>query len=158
MYAKRSLAVALVATLAVLIGQVEVARAEPGVSCEVLEIKATQAATPSIPDSLKKLAKKLKRPPLSSWNFFELLSSSTHAMSKLVPKAVPLSTGAAELLVRDIDRASGKRPRIALGVTMNDGAGRRVVDTKASIDAADYFAVGYSTSDNSGHLIAVSCK
>lgn len=153
----RMFALALAATLVLVAGRSTDARADAGVSCEVLEIAATQG-TPSIPDSLKKLAKKLKRPPLSSWNNFVLLSSATFTMQKLVPQAVPLSKGATELLVRDIDRSSGKRARIALGVTMNDSAGRRVVDTKASVDAGDYFAVGYSTADNSGHLIAVSCK
>ena len=61
MYAKRFFAVALAATFMLLAGPVGVARAEPGVSCEVLEIKATQGTTPSIPDSLKKLELPSKR-------------------------------------------------------------------------------------------------
>ena len=134
------------------------ARAETApVACEVLEISAT-SGTASMPASLKRLEKKFKRPPFSSWNNFAVLSRSTLKLRKQVPQPVAMSKGAAELLVRDVDRSTGKRARIALAVTVNDADGRRVVDTKASVDVSDFIAVGYSLPDNSGHIVAITCE
>jgi hypothetical protein len=75
-----------------------------------------------------------------------------------VPLPVTMSKGAAEVLLRDVDRSSGKRPRISLAVTVNDASGKRVVDTKASVDASDFLTVGYSLPDNSGHIVAITCE
>ena len=148
---------ALVATASSAAAQGKVAPASPTVSCEVLEISAT-TGTASMPASLKRLEKKFKRPPFSTWNNFAVLSTSTLTLRKLVPLPVAMSKGAAEVLMRDVDRSSGKRVRIALGVTVNDSNGRRVVDTKASLDAGDFVAVGYSLPDNSGHIVAITCQ
>lgn len=132
------------------------ARAQ-SVACEVLEVSAT-TGSPEIPASLNRLAKKLKRPPFTSWNRFALLSTRAQTMQLQVPEAIGLSRGGAELLVRGIERGDNRRARISLAVTMTDAKRRRVVDTRATIDAGDFFAVGYSLPNNDGHLIAISCK
>lgn len=148
---------ALIATSSTALADQVGTKAEAKVACEVLEISAT-TGTPSMPASLRRLEKKFKRPPFSSWNNFALLSTTKLALRKQVPLPVTMSKGAAEVLLRDVDRSSGKRPRIGLAVTVNDASGKRVVDTKASVDAGDFLTVGYSLPDNSGHIVAITCE
>ena len=134
------------------------ARADVTATCNFLEISASSGDPASMPAELKPLAKKLKRPPFSSWNRFQLLSSSEKSLPKLVAQTLQLSNGKAEVLLRDIVQGNGKRARISFSVTIDDQNGKRVVDTKANVDGGDYFVVGRSLPNNDGHLLAMTCR
>jgi hypothetical protein len=134
------------------------AHADDAASCSVLEIGATNAKDPSIPANLKPLEKKLKKPPLSSWNSFKVMSSTNLSLTALRAGTVKLASGQASLMLREIDTRAGKRPRLAITATMDDASGKRVVDSKVSVDAGDYLVVGYLLPNDDGHFLAVSCK
>lgn len=151
-----TLAVALAVTALCLVpGR---AHADDAATCAVIEIGATKAADPSIPPGLKPLEKKLKKPPLSSWNSFKVLSSTNLNLTALRAGQVKLASGQASLMLREIEKRDGKRPRLSLSATMDDASGKRVVDSKVSVDAGDYLVVGYLLPNDDGHFLAVSCK
>ena len=134
------------------------ARAQDKASCALIEISATNAKAPSIPPDLKPLAKKLKKPPLSSWNSFKVLSSTSLSLETLKAGQARLALGKASVMLREVDRRAGKRPRLTLGVTMDDQSGKRVVDSKVVVDSGDYLVVGETLANNDGHFVALSCR
>jgi hypothetical protein len=133
------------------------ARAQDKAACGLIEISATNAKAPSIPADLKPLAKKLRKPPLSSWNSFKVLTSAHMTLETLKADQARLKMGKASVILREVDRRSGKRPRLTLGVTMDDRAGKRVVDSKVVVDSGDYLVVGETLANNDGHFVALSC-
>ena len=62
------------------------------------------------------------------------------------------------LLLRDINERPGKKPRLGLGITIDDTAGKRVVDIKVGVDAGDYVIPARPLPGDKGHLVAVTCK
>ena len=133
------------------------AAAQNKVSCEVIEIHASTGTAPKIPDELKPLAKKLKKPPFSAWNVFKVLSRASKTIENLKSVQLKLSMGQASLLVRDI-KPGAKKARIGLTVTVDDQKGKRVLDTKVNADAGDYLVVGRSLGESAGHLLALTCR
>lgn len=137
---------------------------EETVDCGFLEIRASSGETAKLADDLKVLEKKLKRPPFSSWNIFELLSSSQQTLTMNKPRTLKLSDGQATVLYRE--RTEGKegkdgkkKRRFGLTVTMDDKDGKRVVDIKVNVDTKDYVAVGRSIDNGkNGHVLALSCQ
>ncbi len=157
MFKPTTLCVALAVAGVALVVAPARAGAEDAATCSVIEIGATKAKDPSIPPGLKPLEKKLKKPPLSSWNSFKVLSSTTLSLTAMRAAPVKLATGQASLMLREIDKREGKRPRMALSVTMDDASGKRVVDSKVSVDAGDSLMVG-NVENEDGHFLAISCK
>lgn len=155
--AGRPLATLCLAFVVVLIPAARMARAEDKASCELLEIHATTGEKPSVPAELKRLEKKLKKPPFSSWNTFALLSQASKELTALRAESVRLKKGAASLLLREIQRGS-KRARLSLAVTIDDQGGKRVLDTKVMVDAGDFVLFGRSLPKNEGLVLAVSCR
>lgn len=127
------------------------------VTCDVLEISATTGDKPSIPSELKPLEKKLRKKPFSSWNVFTVLSKSTQDVEKLKAATVKLTKGQASVLYSG-STASGKKTRIGLTVQTDDENGKRIADTKVSIDAGDYIVIGRTLANDDGHLLALTCK
>ena len=127
------------------------------VTCDVIEIHASTAAAPKIPDELKPLSKKLKKPPFSAWNNFKVLSRASKDIENLKSVQLKLSMGQASLLVRDLKQGA-KKLRVALTVTVDDQNGKRVLDTKVNADAGDYLVVGRSLGESEGHLLALTCR
>ena len=151
-------------TLAVLAAMVALtvlaprAHADDQATCDFLEISATTKDKGSVAAELKPLEKKLKRPPFSSWNTFTLVARQSATLAQLKAATLKLSIGSATVLLREIDRAANKRPRIGLGISMDDQTGRRVLDTKVTVDAGDFLVIGRSLPNNDGHLLALTCK
>jgi hypothetical protein len=127
-------------------------------TCTAIEIAATKADKPSIPDDLKPLEKKLRKPPLSSWNGFRVLSSSSLTLESMKVASPKLAAGAVTVILRDVDSREGKRPRLSLGITMDGQAGKRVFDSKLTLDAGDYVVFGETLPNDDGHFVALSCK
>lgn len=137
---------------------------EETVDCGFLEIRASSGETAKLAGDLKVLEKKLKRPPFSSWNIFDLLSSSQQTLTMSKAKTLKLTDGQATVLYRDRtegkDGKDGKKKRrFGLTVTMDDKDGKRVVDIKVNVDTKDYVVVGRSIDNGkNGHVLALSCQ
>ncbi|HEX3479712.1 MAG TPA: hypothetical protein VHT91_32035 [Kofleriaceae bacterium] len=130
------------------------ARADVTADCDFLEISAKHGDKPVIDGELKPLEKKLKRPPLSSWNQFKLLSHAQKALAKKKPEPIGLKTGSATAtLVEIVDKS-----KVRLTVTMNDARGKEVANNTATVEAGDYLIYGYPLPGNEGHVLSVSCK
>src|SRR5437762_10164085 len=81
------------------------ARADVTADCEFLEISA-KAGDKAIDADLKPLEKKLKKPPLSTWTHFKLLSRSQKVLAKKKAEAIPLKIGSATAtLVETVDKS-----------------------------------------------------
>lgn len=152
----RTLAILALSALATA-ATVRTARAE-GVACSIWEIEATSAKEPAIDDSLKPLQKKLKKPPFASWNVFKRLGAHDLTLAPQQVGAANLVHGKVGLLFREATTREGKKPRMALGITMDDAAGKRIIDTKVNVDAGDFFLVAQSLSATTGELVAFTCK
>jgi hypothetical protein len=132
--------------------------ADDHATCTAIEIAATKAKEPSIPADLKPLEKKLRKPPLSSWTSFRVLSSSSLTLDSMKVASPKLAAGAVTVILRDVDSKEGKRPRLSLGITMDGQAGKRVFDSKLTLDAGDYVVFGETLPNDDGHFVALSCK
>ena len=132
--------------------------ARADVACSIWEIEASSAAAPSVDPELKPLQRKLKKPPFSSWNVFRRVGAHDLTLAPQQVGNANLVHGKAGLMFRDVTARDGKKPRLALGVTLDDAAGKRVVDTKISVDAGDYFLVGQSLSPEKSQLVAFTCR
>ncbi len=153
-------AASLAAAALVLVGGVPTARADTTASCAVVEIEASTSDAPLIDPDLRPLERKLKKPPFSSWNRFKRLGSHTLVLQPMKSGAQPLVNGKVELLLRDVTSGGRKKPRVALGITLDDQDGKRVIDTKLAVDAGDWLVVGRSLKGkgNRGQIVALTCK
>ncbi len=137
---------------------VPTARADGNVTCAIIEIEASSADAPSMDAALAPIEKKLRRPPFSSWNNFKQLGSQSLTLEPMKPGSTGLVHGKATLLLRELTTAGGKKPRVSLGVTLDDGGGKRVLDSKVAVDAGDYLVVGRSLPGGKGQLVALNCR
>jgi hypothetical protein len=134
------------------------ARADAPVSCTVVEIEASTTDAPSVGGELRPLEKKLKKPPFSSWNTFKQLGAHVVSLEPMKASTLTLTLGKAQLLLREVTVKGPKKTRIALGISLDDADGKRVLDSKVAVDAGDYLVVGRSLKGNRGHLLAMNCK
>jgi hypothetical protein len=141
---------AAVATLAALAWP-RAAGADVVADCNFLEIRATTAAAPAMDPELQPLEKKLKKPPFSAWNSFHKLAVGSVHLVQHKPEPLHLSQGAATLLLRD--RANA---RIDWTISIDGADGKRVIDTKQSVNAGDWNVVGHNVKDD-GHILALTC-
>ncbi len=143
----------LVVVLAALTAFGRLAHAGNGAECDWLEISATNGKTPAIDAQLQPLEKKLKKPPFSGWNTFHKLASGHVSLTQLKSEPLKLQKGAAALLLRDrTDK------RLELTITIDGADGKRVLDTKQSVNVAPEWAIwGHSVGDD-GHILALTCK
>jgi hypothetical protein len=134
----------------------DAAKPEVKADCEFVEISASTTATAKVDTELAGMEKKLKKPPFSSWNTFKQLGRVSRTVVQLKSETVKLSAGSVSVLLREV--TTSKNPRLALSVTMDDSAGKRVMDTKVSVDAGEFFLIGRSLANNEGHVLALACK
>ena len=134
------------------------APARADVTCSVVEIEASMGTKPSVDGELRQFEKRFKRPPYSSWNTFKRLGGTTATLAPQSESDVQLVHGKVGMLLRDVIERSGKRARLSIGVTLDDSAGKRVVDTKINVDAGDWFMWARPMPGDKGHLVALSCK
>ena len=134
------------------------AHADAAVTCTIIEIEAATGDAPAMDGALKPLEKKLRKPPFSSWNSFKQLGSQAVGLETMKPSAFGLVHGRATLLLRDASANGGKKPRLSLGIALDDQTGKRVLDSKVNFDAGDFIVVGRSLPGNKGHLVALSCR
>jgi hypothetical protein len=147
-------ALALAIAVAALVVAPGRARAEVTADCEFLEISAKAGDKPAIDAELKPLEKKLKKPPLSTWSRFKLLSRSQKVLAKKKPEAIGLKVGSATAtLVEIVDKS-----KVRLTITIDDAKGKHVVDNTTTAEAGDWVIVVHELPGNEGHLLSVTCK
>ncbi len=123
--------------------------------CSYMEIAATKTDKPQIDPELKPLEKKFKKAPFSAWNDFKKLSNGSASLTKNKPETLKLKQGQASLMLRDrTDK------RVELTVTMDDAAGKRVLEAKPAFKAGDWLMLGGpgTSSNDDGHILALTCK
>lgn len=140
--------------LALLVVATGAAHADTAADCEVLEASATSAPAPSIDPALSPLARKLKNPPFSAWNKFDLLSKAAKTLTKNKPETIALKQG--QVIATFVEQVDKSKIRIKLSV--DDAKGKRTVDNTVKVEAGDWIILGDSQSNNAGHLIALTCK
>lgn len=122
--------------------------------CNYMEIVATKSDKPALDPELKPLEKKFKKAPFSAWNNFKKLSSGAVSLTKNKPETQKLKQGSSSMMLRD---RSDKR--VELTVTMDDAAGKRVVEAKPAFKTGDWLMLGGpSGANDDGHILALTCK
>ncbi len=144
--------------LALLVPAIVVALAQPALAgdseCSFIEISATKADKPSMDGDLPPLEKKFKKAPFSAWNVFKKLSSGAVSLTKNKPETLTLKQGKSSIMLRD-----RSEKRVELTVTMDDAAGKRVLEAKPAFRAGDWLIVGGpGASNDDGHILALTCK
>jgi hypothetical protein len=131
--------------------------------CSIFEIAASngkRGAKGSVDPQLRPLAKKLKKPPFSSWSTFKLLKKHDQKLAKMKQVSLALVTGSKMgLLYRDKSDAEGKKARLRLQFTLDDKDGKRKLDGTIKLDSGDYYLIGGDDLKGGGtYIVAVSCK
>jgi hypothetical protein len=129
------------------------------IKCQVYEIKASNDDT-GVDAALKPLAKKLKKPPFSSWKSFKLLKKHDKDIAKMKALSLGLVPGGKlSLLYRDKTAQEGKKVRLRLTFTLDDKAGKRKVDGTINLDSGDYYLIGGDSLKGGGtYILAISCS
>jgi len=122
--------------------------------CSYMEILATKTDKPSVDSELKPLEKKLKKAPFSAWNNFKKLSTGSVSLTKNKSETMKLKQGSAAMMLRD-----RSEKRVELTVTMDDAAGKRVLEAKPAFKSGDWLMLGGpSGANDDGHILALTCK
>lgn len=126
--------------------------------CQVFEIKASNDEG-GVDAALRPLARKLKKPPFSSWKTFKLLKKHEKQVEKMKTLNVGLVTGSKlSLLFRGATGGQPTKPRLRLTFTLDDKSGKRKLDGTINLDSGDYSLFGGDTVEGGGtYILAVSC-
>lgn len=129
-------------------------------ACTLYEIKASKGEG-GIDKELAPLAKKLKKPPFSTWKTFKLLKKHTATAVRM--KAVTLklvSGGKVTLLYRDLMESKKRKskPRLRLSMTLDDKNGKRKLDLTIKLDSGDYHLIGSDADKDGTKILATTCS
>lgn len=156
-HAKTTLALSIAALVALFApGR---ALADEKTECQIFEIKASNDKG-GLDKALKPLAKKLKKPPFSSWKTFEVLDEHERSLEKMKSFDLKLEPGSKlSLLFRDVTREEGKKSRLRLNFTLDDERGKRKVDGTINLDSGDYYLIGGDSLKGGGtYILAIGCE
>lgn len=147
--------IAAVSSLPAHAGPAGEARADVTASCEFFEISAKAGDKPSIDGELKRVEKKLKKPPFSTWNQFKLLSHAQKSLAKKKAEAIGLKIGSATAtLVEIVDKS-----KVRLTISIDDEKGKQVVaNNTTTVDAGDFMIYVHPLANNEGHLFSWTCN
>jgi hypothetical protein len=128
-------------------------------ACQVFEIKASNEGE-GVDPALRPLARKLKKPPFSSWKAFKLLKQHDKTVEKMKALNLALVTGSKlSLLFRGSSGGQASKPRLRLTFALDDKNGKRKVDGTINLDSGDYSLIGGDSIEGGGtYIVAVSCK
>jgi hypothetical protein len=150
----------LAAALSVLLASGE-ASAQPAVKCTVFEVKASNDGEgPGVDPQLKKLEKKLKKPPFSSWKTFKLLKKHTKTAEQMKPLTLKLVPGwKLGLLYRSASTSKRKKTRLRLTITIDDKTGKRKAETSMNVDEGQFNLIwgGEILGEGSYYFLASAC-
>ncbi len=124
--------------------------------CDYVEIAATNtkdATATTIDPELKVVEKKLKKAPFTAWNTFAKLSSGKITLAKSTSETLKLKQGSSSVMLRD---RSVKR--VELTVTMDNAAGKRILDAKPAFKAGDWLLLVGTNAKDDGHILGLTCR
>jgi hypothetical protein len=126
--------------------------------CQILEIKASNDGD-GVDPALRPLARKLKKPPFSSWKAFKLLKQHARSVERMKALNLGLVTGSKlALLFRGASGGQASKTRLRLTFTLDDKNGKRKLDGTINLDSGDYSLIGGDTFEGGTYIVAVSCK
>lgn len=125
----------------------------PSVTCVFVEVAATSAKEPSMDPELEDLKKKLSKPPFTSWNVFKLQHKEQRVLAVKKAETIKLKLGSLD--AKFLGTANTNEVRLSISFDVNN---KNIVNTTAVIKKSQYFVHGHSLPDNSGHLVALTCK
>lgn len=135
----------------------KLAQASAAARCTVTEILATNDKKGTDP-KLEKLKGKLAKPPFSAWDTFVLLGDQELRAEKSKPVAAKLQTGGAlNLVYKDKLVSQGGKPRLRLGIDMDDKAGKRTVSTVVVFDSGDSLLFAGEPFKKGTYILALTC-
>lgn len=147
------LAVVMLATAATAHAEAET------IGCEFLEIEANNSSGNVDPKLNSALAKKLKKPPFSSWKSFSLRAQHERKLPLLKAEEIQLAVGGKlSVLYRQHTQPTGKRDRFALTIELDSKSGKRALNTQIVVDARDHFVIALSSGQENATLLALSCQ
>lgn len=146
--------VAFVATAAPAAAQDPVAP----VTCEVVEIIASNSEKPSIDPELGDLKKKLTKGPFAGFNTFKKSARVAKPLEAMKEADFATPRGKTSLILRDVERPAKKRARISLGIEVAAEDGKRYVETRSSVDAGDFLLFARTASKKETVITAIGCK
>ena len=127
--------------------------AVPQVSCEFIEIWATNGKPPAVDPALSKaLVKRLTSVFGAKYNDYKQLSSSTVTLTKKKPETLKLKKGAANVTLVEI--VDNTKIRITVDFTSVKGKASQT----QLVDAGDWVTTAVQQPNGDGHLLAGSCK
>ena len=129
---------------------------DPSAACSFIEIKASNDGT-GIDDKLKPLAKKLERPPFSSWKSFQVVATHSKNLTHMKAEEVALTLGG-KLAAILRSRSAGAKARMEVGLTIDNKKGKRALSSKVTVAGGQYFIIAFETTADSGNLLAFTCK
>jgi len=152
---KTALVVGLLATASSSVADAQPKKqpAAPTVECTLYEVSLENTKTPKVDADLKPLEKKLAKPPFSSWNTQTKLTISTKTLEKTKPEAYPVKVGKASIMFDSM----ASKSQVTLAIQIDNGAGKRILDTKINISGADFFMTSREEGKTQ-HLLALTCK
>ena len=126
-------------------------------ACKIFEIKATNEPG-GVDPALRPLAKKLKKPPFSSWKTFHLLKRHDQVLQRMKQLDLKLVTGSRMgLLYREKSGGTKTKVRLRLSFTLDDKHGKRKLDGTINVDSGDYYLIGGDEVEGGTYIVAVSC-
>jgi hypothetical protein len=129
--------------------------ATPQVTCEFYEISASMEKTSAVDSSLPQpLQKKVSKGAFKQWNTYKMQSHVSKTLVKKKAEKFPLKDGGASAeLVELVDKT-----KVRLTMSVEDGKGKTLVEQKSVIDAGDWLIVVVVAANDTGHLLAGTCK
>jgi len=123
------------------------------VSCEFIEIWATNGKTPSVDAALSKaLVKRLTAVFGAKYNDYKQLSSSPVTLTKKKAETLKLKKGTANVtLVEIVDKTK-------IRVTIDFASVKGKASQTQLVDAGDWVATAVQQPNSDGHLLAGTCK
>jgi hypothetical protein len=127
-------------------------------NCSVFEIRASNNGE-GIDKELKPLEKKLKKPPFSAWKTFKVVKKHSTTIEQMKPSTIKLSDGGKlGLLYKDRADAKGRKPRLRVGMTLDNAQGKRKLELILKVDSGDFSLVGRDAGqDGSSSVLAIRC-
>lgn len=132
--------------------------AEDIAKCSIMEIRASSDGA-GIDGALKELEGKLTKPPFSAWKSFKLEKQHQKSAALMKATLVKLHTGGTlTILYRERNDVKGKKPRLRLGLSLDDKAGKRKADMTIRVDSGEFTLMGRDADkDGSSVILAVRC-
>jgi hypothetical protein len=127
-------------------------------TCEVVEIEASNTTSPSVDAALADLAKKLSQMPFSAFNTFKQAARQSRAVASGGSETFNVVHSNVDVGLKSVTAATKKKKaRTSLAVGITTGS-KKWVDTKGSVDSGDFLMFARTSTKDTGLIYAVGCR